>query len=132
MVRRFLTLHRPWLTGLLLALAWLFWADPAQAGCGDYVHINGQPMHGPLHVDGDGPLPAAPMAPCHGPNCSKAPKPQQLPPSTMTPPSAPRDWGILMVDWSLGDPLAQSWDRVESVGTSQSLPQDRDPPPRLV
>src|SRR6478672_6537113 len=44
----------------------------AAASCGSYVTIMG-------HADASGPSPVAPVVPCHGPGCSKAPAAPAVP-----------------------------------------------------
>ena len=63
---------------ILPAVALLCCAQPAKAGCGDYVTIIG-PDGKILTPAGHGYNPA--KLPCHGPNCSASPKePAPIPP----------------------------------------------------
>lgn len=64
---------------LLLAAGLFGTAGRADAGCGDYVVIDGQPVatHDPGRLPGE---------PCHGPNCSVRECPPQAP---LVPPAEP-------------------------------------------
>ncbi len=72
-------------TALLLAAGLFGPGGRAEAGCGDYVVIDGQPVAG--HDAG-----RVPGEPCHGPNCSLRECPPQAPLVPPTNPSpAPKD-----------------------------------------
>ena len=70
---------RPVAAALLLAVGLFGFAGRAEAACGDYVAIDGQPAagHAPDRPPGE---------PCHGPDCTAR---QSPPPAPLVPPTSP-------------------------------------------
>lgn len=59
------------------AMVVLFSGGTAQASCGDYLTIHGEPT-----ASHDGSPVSLPKKPCHGPNCSVSPAPPESPLNT--------------------------------------------------
>lgn len=79
------SLVRVAVAGVLLAAGLAASSATARADCGDHVLVLGK---------GGEPPASLPLMPCHGPNCSNAPKP--LPPMTAAPTvtAPPQEWGV--------------------------------------
>jgi hypothetical protein len=80
-----------WLAATVLAFL-LITPASASAACGDYVSVRGT---ADIHTEAlsSHPDPTLPSRPCHGPNCSQAPKSPFVPAPSTVPSLVEDDWG---------------------------------------
>jgi hypothetical protein len=109
---------------LLLAAGVACAGGEAQAGCGDYLTIDGKPHASQQH-------PTLPAKPCDGPNCSANPSPAQTP-MTAPAPAPTGAKGTAVGSQLAGDnPSSNSgFSRPVSDGHSVHLPRSVFHPPR--
>lgn len=124
--RPFSTALRQVVAALLLATGVASASGSAQAGCGDYLTIDGKP-HAQRH------LPAAPARPCDGPNCSALPTPTPAPMTSPVPGPTGVKATAAELDFDGGDaPPDLGFRRPTSDGTSVHIPRSVFHPPRTV
>ena len=97
----------------------------AQAGCGDYLTIDGKPHAG--HQN-----PAGPAKPCDGPNCSAAPNPTPVPMTAPVPITSGAKDSAAGPQLAGEDPSSTSgFSRPVSDGRSVHVPRSVVHPPRI-
>jgi len=123
------------LMGLVLVVSLLFGSQSAQAGCGDYVLVNGMLMNGHQSLPGQ-PLLAAyehlpAKSPCANGRCSRNDRPASLPPLPKLP-SVFDQWGLLISEFEASDSVTGAgWLTETSVGAPIHRPGDLLRPPRI-
>ena len=109
---------------LLLAAGVACAGGSAQAGCGDYLTIDGRP-----HASGQ--HPAGPVKPCDGPNCSANPSPTPAPMTAPAPaPAGAKDTAAGSQPGGDDVPPPSGFSRPVSDGSSVHVPRSVFHPPR--